>query len=43
LNEEKEAGVYEIEFDGSKLSRGVYLYRMNAGEFSNIKKLILLK
>ena len=43
VNEEKEPGVYEIEFDGSKLSSGVYLYRLTAGEFSDVKKLVLLK
>jgi len=43
LNEEKEPGVYEVDFDGSKLSGGVYLYRLTAGEFSDTKKLILIK
>ncbi|MBK9096982.1 MAG: T9SS type A sorting domain-containing protein [bacterium] len=37
------AGSYEIEFDASKLSSGVYLYKLTAGNFTNSKKLLLLK
>jgi hypothetical protein len=43
LNEEKQAGNYEIQFDASALKSGVYLYRLNAGNFSEMKKMILLK
>jgi len=43
VNEEKQPGVYETVFDGSNLSSGVYLYRLTAGEFSETKKLVLLK
>ncbi|AFN73778.1 5'-nucleotidase domain-containing protein [Melioribacter roseus P3M-2] len=43
VNEEKTPGNYEVEFDGGNLSNGIYLYRMQSGEFSEIKKLILLK
>jgi hypothetical protein len=43
VNEEKPAGEYEVEFDGSKLSSGVYLYRLTAGEFNETRKLVLLK
>ncbi|KUG26005.1 hypothetical protein ASZ90_004171 [hydrocarbon metagenome] len=34
---------YEIEFDASYLPSGVYIYRLNAGEFSESRKMILLK
>ena len=43
VNEEKTIGNYEIEFDGSNLASGIYLYRMQAGNFSDTKKLILIK
>ena len=43
VNGEKIAGNYSVQFSGSKLSSGVYFYRMQAGSFSQTKKLILLK
>ncbi|UCH64795.1 MAG: aryl-sulfate sulfotransferase [Ignavibacterium sp.] len=43
VNEKKRAGIYEIEFDGSLLSSGIYFYRFQAGEYKDVKKLILLK
>jgi len=43
VNEEKPAGSYEVEFDGSNLSSGIYIYRLTSGNFTASKKLILLK
>jgi photosystem II stability/assembly factor-like uncharacterized protein len=43
VNEVKPAGEYEIEFDGSNLSSGTYFYKLQAGDFVEIKKLLLLK
>jgi len=43
VNEEKTAGSYEVEFDGSHLSSGIYFYELRAGEFVQTKKLILMK
>lgn len=36
-------GVYEIKFDGSDLSSGIYYYKMTAEDFVQIKKMVLLK
>jgi hypothetical protein len=43
VNDEKQPGSYEVDFDGSYLSSGVYFYRITAGSYSEIKKLVLLK
>ena len=43
VNEEKPAGKYSVNFNASKLSSGIYFYRMQAGNFVEAKKLILLK
>ena len=42
-NEQKEAGIYTVEFDGSELSSGIYLYTLTAGDASLTKKMMLLK
>jgi hypothetical protein len=43
LNEQKEAGLYEVKYDASKLSSGVYIYSIQAGEFLESRKMILMK
>jgi hypothetical protein len=43
VEEEQTAGNYKIEFDASKLSSGIYFYRLQSGGFTNTKKLILLR
>ena len=42
-NEAMQAGSYSIHFDASQLSSGVYFYRIKAGDFTALKKMILLK
>jgi len=42
LNEEKEAGTYEIEFKSCGLSEGTYIYQLQVGDFIITKKMILL-
>ncbi len=41
--EEKSIGKYEVEFDGSNFSSGIYFYRIQAGDFSDTKKLTILR
>lgn len=43
VNEEKSAGVYDVDFDGSGLSSGIYFYKLHAGNFTKTNKMILLK
>ena len=43
VNEEKAAGSYNIQFNGSSFSNGIYFYRMQAGDFTQTNKMILLK
>ena len=43
INTELEAGFHEINYNASKLTSGVYFYTIKAGNFSQTKKLILLK
>lgn len=43
VNEYQEAGRYEVIFDASKLSSGVYFYKLQSGSFQEIKKMILLR
>jgi hypothetical protein len=40
---EQEAGFHEVQFDGSGLAGGVYLYRIIAGDYFQTKRLLLLR
>lgn len=39
----QQAGFYKINFDGTGLTSGVYFYRLNAGDFSEVKSMVLIK
>ncbi|MBI9032800.1 T9SS type A sorting domain-containing protein [bacterium] len=43
VNEQKSGGTYIIEFNAEYLPSGIYLYRLTAGDFTQTKKLLLLK
>ncbi|MCE1164119.1 MAG: T9SS type A sorting domain-containing protein [Bacteroidetes bacterium] len=43
VNESMHAGTYEVTFDGSRYPSGVYFYSLTAGNFSETRKMILVK
>ena len=43
VNEYKTAGIYSVQFNGSNLSSGIYLYRLESGNYSYVKKFMLIK
>jgi hypothetical protein len=43
VNEEQKAGTYSVNFNASRLSSGVYFYKLQAGSFTSTKKMMLLK
>ncbi len=43
VNEFKATGTYSVDFDGSNLASGVYLYRIESGDFTAVKKMLLIK
>ncbi|UCH64955.1 MAG: T9SS type A sorting domain-containing protein, partial [Ignavibacterium sp.] len=44
VNEEKATGIYEVRFNVSNdLTSGVYFYRLEAGSYSETKKMLLMK
>lgn len=43
INEEKAAGKYEVVFDASALPSGIYYYKLSVGNFSDVKKMIVVK
>ena len=49
VNADKQAGIYEVAFDGTNYSSGIYFYRITAGDpgseigFTETKKMVLIK
>lgn len=43
VNEIKNSGSYNITFDGTEFTSGIYFYRIQSGDFMQVKKMILIK
>lgn len=43
VNQFTESGNYSVKFDAKQLSSGIYFYRLTTGNFSSIKKMVVLK
>ncbi len=43
VNEKLNAGTHVVNFDGSKLSSGVYYYKLSTGSFTETRKMVLIK
>ncbi len=43
VNENMQAGFHNVTFNGDNLASGVYFYRITAGEFTDVKKMLLIK
>ncbi len=43
VNQRHEAGYYDYQFNASFLSSGVYFYRIEAGQFTDVKRMLLIK
>jgi hypothetical protein len=43
VDEQRGAGYHTVSFDASSLPSGLYLYRMSAGQFTSVRKMLLMK
>ena len=43
VNQQQSAGVYDVNFNASNLTSGIYFYKIDAGSFVDVKKMMLLK
>jgi hypothetical protein len=43
VNEKKPAGSYTLEFDATRLPSGVYFYKIQAGNYTETKKMVMMK
>ena len=43
LNAPRNAGSHSLHFDGSGLASGIYFYRIQAGTFDAVRKMVLMK
>ncbi|MEO7292521.1 MAG: T9SS type A sorting domain-containing protein [Ginsengibacter sp.] len=43
VNEQLTTGTYEVDFDGSSFTSGVYYYKLTAGDYTETEKMVLIK
>ena len=43
VSEKQKAGQYKIEFNAAKLPSGIYFYRLHAGDYQQVKKMVVIK
>jgi hypothetical protein len=43
VNDNEKSGSYEVDFNASQLSSGIYFYKLQAGSFVETRKMILMK
>ncbi len=43
VNEKQSSGIYEVRFDAYNLPSGIYFYKIQVGDFSQVKKMLLIK
>jgi hypothetical protein len=43
VNEQLRAGTYEVDFDGANYPSGVYFYKLTAQDYSETKRMVLIK
>ncbi len=43
VNEMKQPGFHTVDFDASSLASGIYFYLIDAGQFTSVKRMVLVK
>jgi len=43
INEKQKAGKYDLSFDGKRFASGVYIYKINAGDYQDARRMVLVK
>jgi hypothetical protein len=43
VNEQQQPGYYEVQFNAANLASGMYVYRLQAGDFVSVKKMLMIK
>jgi hypothetical protein len=43
VNEKQNAGTYNVQFDGTNLASGTYFYTIKADNFTETKKMLMIK